>query len=256
MTWLTRLRISARNFQVVSSSLQCLSGLRRLRDLEIVDMQPPGSRTGLATAPPLSYCTALTRLEILYLPTEVHTKKCLLSRCMVPSLQTTPCKPQLQLHILHHASYGVLKVCGWRCTYLQALLPCIAQLSGLPLRELLLDFQSFSHSAAFLALCQRLPRTLRQLALRSTESRRFGAVAERAPLPPGSLPARVQTTALRQARLHDMPAGVGALTDLHEHTAVRESRKHCRSLFWYHLEHAHTFPHPISRTSLSHATVD
>ena len=74
MTWLTRLHISGLNFQAASGSLQCLSALHRLRDLKVVDMQPPGSsRTALATAPPLSYCTALTRLADLHVPTEVHT---------------------------------------------------------------------------------------------------------------------------------------------------------------------------------------
>jgi hypothetical protein len=122
------------------------------------------------------------------------------------------------------------QVFGWCCTYPQALLPCIAELSGLPLRELVLDVQSFAHPAAFLALFQRLPRTLRQLALRSIESRSFGSAAEKAPLPPGSLPVRVQTTALRQVRLHDMLAGVGAVTGLHEHIALRKSQERCQSL--------------------------
>ena len=74
MTWLTRLHITAPNYQAASGSLQCLSALHRLRDLKVVDMQPPGSRTGLATVPPLSYCTALTWLGNLYVPTEVHTR--------------------------------------------------------------------------------------------------------------------------------------------------------------------------------------
>jgi hypothetical protein len=75
MTWLTRLHISAPDYQAASGSLQCLSALRRLRDLKVVDTQPPGSsRTALATAPPLSYCTALTRLGNLHVPTEVHTE--------------------------------------------------------------------------------------------------------------------------------------------------------------------------------------
>jgi hypothetical protein len=74
MTWLTRLHISAPNYQAASGSLQCVNALRRLRDLKIVDMQPLGSITGLAIAPPLSYCTALTRLGDLHVPTEVHTR--------------------------------------------------------------------------------------------------------------------------------------------------------------------------------------
>jgi hypothetical protein len=74
MTWLTQLRISAPNDQAANGSLQYLSALHRLRDLEVVNMQPPSSMTGLATVPPLSHCTALTRLGDLYVPTEVHTK--------------------------------------------------------------------------------------------------------------------------------------------------------------------------------------
>jgi hypothetical protein len=127
--------------------------------------------------------------------------------------------PSLQTHKSIDC-YGVLKkLCLALCKYMQALLPRIAQLSGLQLRELVLDIQSFPQPAAFLALFQWLPRTLRQLALRSTEYRVFGVGAERAPLPPGLLPASVQTTALRQVRRQDMLAGVGAVTDLYEHTA-------------------------------------
>jgi hypothetical protein len=74
MTWLTRLHISVPDYQAASGSLQCLSALRRLRDLKVVDMQPPGSRIGLGTVLPLSYCTALTRRGNLYVPDEVHTR--------------------------------------------------------------------------------------------------------------------------------------------------------------------------------------
>jgi hypothetical protein len=98
------------------------------------------------------------------------------------------------------------------CLCLQALLPCIAQLSGLPLRELELDVQQIPSPAAFLAPFQRLPRTLRQLQLKSIESHECGANPERTPLPPGLLPTRVQTTALRQVRLDDMLAGSGCRT--------------------------------------------
>ena len=71
---MSRLHISAPNYQAASGSLQSLSALRRLRDLKVVDTQPPGSRTGLAAVPPLSCCTALTRLGNLHVPTEVPTK--------------------------------------------------------------------------------------------------------------------------------------------------------------------------------------
>jgi hypothetical protein len=79
MTWLTQLRISTHDYQTATGSLQCLSALRRLRDLKVVDMQHPGSRTatGLATVPPLSYCTALTRLGHICVSTEVHTRTCI-----------------------------------------------------------------------------------------------------------------------------------------------------------------------------------
>jgi hypothetical protein len=123
---------------------------------------------------------------------------------------------------------------AWHCINMQALLPCIAQLSGLPLRELVLDIQSFSHPATFLALFQQLPRTLRQLALRSTESRGFGAAAEKTPLPPaGLLPARVQTTALRQVRRHGH-ARLFWYFDGHLRAHNIEGGLHCRSLLWYH----------------------
>ena len=75
MTWLTQLRISTSNYPIAYGSLQCLSALCRLHDLEIDDEDYPGSRTGLSTAPPLSYCTALTRLGRICVSTEVHTRK-------------------------------------------------------------------------------------------------------------------------------------------------------------------------------------
>ena len=124
---------------------------------------------------------------------------------------------------------------AWRCANMQALLPCIAQLSGLQLRELVLDIQSFPQPAAFLALFQWLPRTLRQLAVRSTEYRVFGVVAERAPLPPGLLPARVQTTALRQVRRQDMLAGVRGCCDgpIRAHSGSLESIVEvCFDIMW------------------------
>ena len=77
MTWLTQLRISTPNYPMASGSLQCLSALRRLRDLEIGDEDSPSSRAGLSIAPPLSYCTALTRLGNICVSTEVQARKCI-----------------------------------------------------------------------------------------------------------------------------------------------------------------------------------
>ena len=95
MTWLTQLRICTSNYPIASGSLQCLSALRRLRDLEIDDEDSPSSRTGLSTAPPLSYCTALTRLGNICVSTEVQARKCirtvlnsLLFHCVLPGMRT------------------------------------------------------------------------------------------------------------------------------------------------------------------------
>ena len=85
--------------------------------------------------------------------------------------------------------------------HLQALLPSIKQMSGLPLRELLLDVQKFPDPAAFLALFQRLPQTLRQLRLICRQCDGFDMEPEAMPLPGGTWPAVLQVTALRQALL-------------------------------------------------------
>ena len=71
-TRLTQLHIRFSDNQIASSSLQCLSALRRLRAL---DIDLPGRQDGAdwATAPPLSHCTALTRLRWVHVPTQVHT---------------------------------------------------------------------------------------------------------------------------------------------------------------------------------------
>jgi hypothetical protein len=73
LTRLTQLHIRIYDHQPVSSSLQCLSALCQLHDLDIDVL---GQQDGLdwTTAPPLSHCRALTRLRWPYVPTEVHTE--------------------------------------------------------------------------------------------------------------------------------------------------------------------------------------
>jgi hypothetical protein len=245
MTWLTQLRISTSNYPIASGSLQCLSALRRLHDLEIDDEDYPGSRTGLSTAPPLSYCTALTRLGCICVSTEVQARKCirtvlnsLLFHCVLPGMRTEAI-----------AIYGAVRRVGWYFARLQALLPCIAQLSGLPLRELEMDVQQFPNPAAYLAPFQRLPRTLRQLQLKSTVCYEYGVNPERTPLPPGLLPARVQTTALRQVQLDDMLAGSGCRTVTStQHRGVLNALSG-HVLVPYGIHHVHAVL--ISRTTLS-----
>ena len=81
------------------------------------------------------------------------------------------------------------------------MLPCIAELAKLPLRELsLVDIQLFSDSAAFLAPFQQLPHTLRQLLLTCGPPETWQVIPDAELLPRASLPARLQTTALRRAR--------------------------------------------------------
>lgn len=93
--------------------------------------------------------------------------------------------------------------------YLQALLPCIAQLSKLPLRELSLDVQRFpADSAAFQALFWQLPQTLRQLFVMRTPPGRCDTILGAEPLFSASPLARLQTTALRQVAFRGMLANL------------------------------------------------
>jgi hypothetical protein len=84
MTCLTQLCISSPDYQAASGSLQCLSALRQLRDLHVTVIGRQG-KSGLATVPPLSRCTALTRLRNLYVPTEVRTNNCILHAAHFPA---------------------------------------------------------------------------------------------------------------------------------------------------------------------------
>ena len=74
LTRLTQLRMDIPYFPIASSSLQCLSALRRLRDLDI-GLLGRQYMTRLVTVPPLPHCTALTRLKWLDVPTQVHIHK-------------------------------------------------------------------------------------------------------------------------------------------------------------------------------------
>lgn len=76
LTRLTKLRVDTTDYQTANGSLQGLSALNLLRDLEVSALQP-ATDTRLATVLPLSYCTALTRLGNLYVPTEVRTRRCI-----------------------------------------------------------------------------------------------------------------------------------------------------------------------------------
>ena len=76
LTRLTKLRVDTTDYQTADGSLQGLSALHLLRDLEVAALQP-ATDTRLATVLLLSYCTALTRLGNLYVPTEVHTRRCI-----------------------------------------------------------------------------------------------------------------------------------------------------------------------------------
>ena len=82
--------------------------------------------------------------------------------------------------------------------YPQVLLPCIAELSRLPLRELLLGIYTYPGSAAVVTPFQQLPPTLRQLELLLSckEDETWHSEAEVLSL--ASPQARLQTTALRQ----------------------------------------------------------
>ena len=75
LTQLTKLHISSPDYQTASCSLQCLSALRRLQVLN-VDVDAPCSRARLATAPPLSHSTTLTKLRWQCVPTEVRIRRC------------------------------------------------------------------------------------------------------------------------------------------------------------------------------------
>ena len=87
---------------------------------------------------------------------------------------------------------------------MQALLPCVAKLSKLPLHDVWLKVQQFPADSAFQAAFQHLPQTLRQLLVTSEPSADiWAAVLNAEPLPPASPPARLQTTALRHVLLHD-----------------------------------------------------
>ena len=91
--------------------------------------------------------------------------------------------------------------------YLQALLPCIAELSKLPLRELSIEVQRFpAGSAAFQSLFWQLPQTLRQLFVMRTPPDRSDTILGAEPLFSASPPARLQTTALRQVAFYGMLA--------------------------------------------------
>jgi hypothetical protein len=85
---------------------------------------------------------------------------------------------------------------------MQALLPFIAELSKLNLRELSLQVQFPAEAAAFQTSFQQLPQTLRQLFVMCTRSDTCEASLNAEMLPPASLPAKLQTTALRQVWLH------------------------------------------------------
>ena len=74
LTRLTQLHIWTPDCQAAGGSLQCLSALHRLRDLD-VDVSASCSRAHPATVPQLSHCTALTRLRWMLVPGEVHTVK-------------------------------------------------------------------------------------------------------------------------------------------------------------------------------------
>lgn len=197
MTRLTQLQIGSPDYQTACGSLQCLSALCQLRDLD-VDVSDSCSATGVATVvPPLSFCTALTRLKWTLMPTQVHTKH-ELAMCLVPAgpILLSGLHADAHCHAPCPRLHSVLSNAGDH-VYLQALLPCIAELSRLPLCELsLLYIQPFPDSAAFLALFQQLPQKLRQLLLTCGSSDMYDAVpAELLPrVPP---PASLSNTALR-----------------------------------------------------------